>query len=334
MRQGALRSLAWCLIAVATAVCVTPAPAASADSAPFQLVEPRRLELTYVVTVRSNAAVSDLELQVPLFSGTLPPHQNLAAVTVLPPGRLQNDENGSMSARARWASLSPESPVTLVMQVQLQLFRPLFRIDPGLCLTPARAAGLAPYLQPEPGIESDHRDIRECARKVVGESSNPYEMSRLLFAFVNGHMRYDESAPSRGALWALESRRGVCQDYTNLYVALCRACGIPARRVYGFRYNLSDDGDLTSPRSLAGKRHVWAEVYLGQYRWVPVDPTFTYRVNGQKTVNFDYFGSFPPDDLHIATGFDDRQIEWRFRYSGKAPAVEAELSETLVQLAP
>lgn len=321
-----------CTVALlALTVGISGIPFAGASGHPFSLEDPRQLGLVYEVSLSSNAAVSDIELQVPIFTGALPAFQRVTDVTILPPGRLQTDGSGNTYAQARWNSLTPASPVRLAVQVRLEIYRPLYRVDPGLCVNDGRLAGLERYLRPETGIESDHQAIRSCAAKACGNASNPYEMSRQLFAFVNNHMNYDQSSASRGALWALESRRGVCQDYVDLFVALCRTSGIPARRVYGFRYNLRDDGDLESPRLLGDKHHVWAEVYLGDYGWVPVDPTYTYRVNGKKTVNFDYFGSFPSDDLHIATGLENPKMEWRFRYSGPTPSVEASLTETLIE---
>jgi transglutaminase-like putative cysteine protease len=63
------------------------------------------------------------------------------------------------------------------------------------------------------------------------------------------------------ALQVLASHRGDCNEHTQLYVAIARAAGIPARAAAGLAY-------------LDGKfyYHAWPEVYLGT--WVAVDPTF------------------------------------------------------------
>jgi hypothetical protein len=60
---------------------------------------------------------------------------------------------------------------------------------------------------------------------------------------------------------------GVCEDITDLYVALCRAAGIPSVEVVGFTYD--GDGGLTQ-----ANRHAWAEVYIPGYGWMDVDPTW------------------------------------------------------------
>ncbi|HTW83690.1 MAG TPA: transglutaminase family protein [Candidatus Sulfotelmatobacter sp.] len=62
-------------------------------------------------------------------------------------------------------------------------------------------------------------------------------------------------------------RRGVCQDFAHVLVALCRRAGIPARYVSGYVH--SGSGDMLG----AEASHAWAEAYLGSRGWIGVDPT-------------------------------------------------------------
>lgn len=57
----------------------------------------------------------------------------------------------------------------------------------------------------------------------------------------------------------LRSRRGVCQDFAHLMVALCRRSGLPARYVCGLMQG-------------EGATHAWVEVNDGQC-WYAFDPT-------------------------------------------------------------
>jgi transglutaminase-like putative cysteine protease len=81
----------------------------------------------------------------------------------------------------------------------------------------------------------------------------------------------------------LRLRAGDCNEHTQLYVALARSIGIPARSAAGLAY-------------VRGKfyYHAWPEVHLGD--WVPVDPTF---------------GQFPAEAAHLrfVTGGFTRQAE-------------------------
>jgi transglutaminase-like putative cysteine protease len=69
---------------------------------------------------------------------------------------------------------------------------------------------------------------------------------------------------------ALETRRGVCQDFAHLMIAALRHLGLPARYVSGYiaPNSMSDGPD---PSSIA--THAWAEVMLPDLGWVGIDPT-------------------------------------------------------------
>lgn len=66
---------------------------------------------------------------------------------------------------------------------------------------------------------------------------------------------------------ALQSMRGVCQDYAHIMTALLRGIGIPCRYVSG--YLVSNNTD----RSVPDATHAWVEAYLPQTGWIGFDPT-------------------------------------------------------------
>lgn len=67
-------------------------------------------------------------------------------------------------------------------------------------------------------------------------------------------------------------KRGNCRHFATAFVVLCRSQGIPARIVTGFL-----PGELnktTGYWEIRGKHaHVWAEIYLPYWNWVPFDAT-------------------------------------------------------------
>jgi transglutaminase-like putative cysteine protease len=67
---------------------------------------------------------------------------------------------------------------------------------------------------------------------------------------------------------ALESRRGVCQDFTHIMIALVRRLQIPCRYVSGYLFQQGDE-----VRSPEGATHAWAEAWLPDLQWVGFDPT-------------------------------------------------------------
>lgn len=93
------------------------------------------------------------------------------------------------------------------------------------------------------------------------------ELSRVLyesFAYEPGATDADSPIDH-----ALSSRSGVCQDFSQIMIAICRDWGIPARYVSGYLFTGRDDGD----RSSSDASHAWVEVFLPGLRWVGFDPT-------------------------------------------------------------
>lgn len=69
---------------------------------------------------------------------------------------------------------------------------------------------------------------------------------------------------------ALESRRGVCQDYSHIMITVLReVLRIPARYVSGYLFHRIEDKD----RSAADATHAWVEAYLPRLGWLGLDPT-------------------------------------------------------------
>ncbi len=64
----------------------------------------------------------------------------------------------------------------------------------------------------------------------------------------------------------LKNPGGKCTDIHSVFVALCRAAGVPAREIFGVRIGKKEVQDISN------WQHCWAEFYLPGYGWVPVDP--------------------------------------------------------------
>jgi transglutaminase-like putative cysteine protease len=119
------------------------------------------------------------------------------------------------------------------------------------------------FLRPEPLIESDDGTIKQRAAELKARTS--LLTAEKINNWVAGHIDYiGYVARNRGAAYALKQRRGDCTEYAFLFVALCRASGIPARPVAGFVCTHSTVVDF-------GDYHNWAEFYLDG-RWHTADP--------------------------------------------------------------
>jgi transglutaminase-like putative cysteine protease len=68
---------------------------------------------------------------------------------------------------------------------------------------------------------------------------------------------------------ALSHRKGVCQDFAHIMIAILRSLRIPARYVSGYLHHRKQDHD----RSSDGATHAWVEAWLPSLGWVGLDPT-------------------------------------------------------------
>ena len=140
-----------------------------------------------------------------------------------------------------------------------------------------------PELADEPMLQVHTRDMIGLALGIIGDERTPRLMVQKLEQWVSDSLAKTATLGVPNALAVLHSRKGDCNEHAQLFVALVRALGIPARVATGLLY-------------VNGKFYydAWAEVWLGE--WVAVDPTF---------------GQFPADAAHLrfVVGGLSRQAE-------------------------
>jgi len=122
---------------------------------------------------------------------------------------------------------------------------------------------VARWLKPSTLAQSDAPEIIKLARQIVGGETDSYRAASRIQAWVFRNVRKKLVAALSNALDVLKHKKGDCSEHTILFVALCRAAGIPARQVVGIGY---------SPRMKGFGYHAWGEVYVG--KWVAMDPTW------------------------------------------------------------
>jgi transglutaminase-like putative cysteine protease len=134
---------------------------------------------------------------------------------------------------------------------------------------------LSLYTKDEYYIDSNSRQIQSIVDAVAGEETVPVKIAEKLYNYVTNRMEYDEKRLTSGAgsysyaSEILQRGKGVCTDYSILYIALCRAAGIPAKFVQGIPvFSILTDGQGSLPYA-----HAWVEIKLPVYGWVPIDVT-------------------------------------------------------------
>ncbi|WNB91831.1 transglutaminase-like domain-containing protein [Bacillus sp. NEB1478] len=120
------------------------------------------------------------------------------------------------------------------------------------------------YTLPSRGIQSDAPEIRRLAEQLTKNKKIQKDKALAVYEYVAKNVKYDlDKLNNRtfefddSALKTLAEKKGVCQDFAYLTIALLRASGMEAQMVTGY----------------AGQSHGWVETKVDG-RWLTMDPTW------------------------------------------------------------
>ena len=124
---------------------------------------------------------------------------------------------------------------------------------------------LSVYLNKNEKIDIN-QEIQQLALALIDE--DPLKTAYQIAEWIRKNVKYDLQLANQvmPASWVLKNKRGVCSEYSILFIALCRSINLPARYVSGLAYS---DGKF--------EEHAWAEVAIkngSNLVWIPFDITF------------------------------------------------------------
>lgn len=122
------------------------------------------------------------------------------------------------------------------------------------------------YLQDDTKFSLSNDVIQKGVKAAVGDETNPYWIGRNIYEYVMKNVEYELIGGWDIAPIVLGRGSGSCSEFTFVFIAMCRAAGLPARYVG----SLAVRGDDASWDDVF---HRWAEIYLPNYGWVPADPS-------------------------------------------------------------
>jgi transglutaminase-like putative cysteine protease/predicted glutamine amidotransferase len=131
---------------------------------------------------------------------------------------------------------------------------------------------LQPFLLPLELAESELRELSEYAMSFAVR--NDFDLVDTLLDMNQSIFREYKYTPGATTVFTTPfevyaNRRGVCQDFTNLFICLARLLGLPARYVCGYLWT----GPKNPNQRQAEASHAWAQVFLPEVGWKGFDPT-------------------------------------------------------------
>lgn len=215
-------------------------------------------ELSYKFSVPGETHNIEFTVLVPK---TIPGRQNIISIkySPRPSGIIDKNEN----RYARFIFNNPDRYEKVRMSVKVELFRyDLFTARKNRDTYCRQNEQLNDFLIDEKYIEKDNRLIREIAEEIEGKTE--VDVVKNIYDYVLDNMQYGILGRKNfGAVKAAQLGKGDCTEYSDLFVALCRAKNIPARVISGYIVGFGKNST----------KHNWAEVYLQQFGWVPFDPS-------------------------------------------------------------
>lgn len=88
------------------------------------------------------------------------------------------------------------------------------------------------FLRPSPLIESRNKRIVTIAKELEDDSLSAWKQVEKNYEWVRENITYKFDKVNRSCLEALDNGHGDCGELTSLFIAICRAQGVPARSVW------------------------------------------------------------------------------------------------------
>jgi transglutaminase-like putative cysteine protease/predicted glutamine amidotransferase len=169
-------------------------------------------------------------------------------------------------------AIEARSTVELYDTDPLQFRAPRERSTIPLVWMPWQQQVLQPFLLPQELPESQLVELTEYAMSFV--KRNDSDLLDTLLDINSSIFREYEYRQGSTTVYTTPfdvyaNRRGVCQDFTNLFICMARLLGVPARYTCGYIYC----GPQNPNQRQALASHAWVQLYLPEVGWRGFDPT-------------------------------------------------------------
>ncbi|RLG20821.1 hypothetical protein DRN74_04360 [Candidatus Micrarchaeota archaeon] len=182
-------------------------------------------------------------------------------------------------------------------------------------LMPLNLPSMKEYLKSSGKITPNNTQIRALAKEISHGLPRELDVIKAVVDWVRQNIEYyyDENRTITvlTAQQLLQTKKGVCGDFSVLTASLLRSLGIPTKYIEGWQYT----GE-------SFQLHAWLEAYVPGTGWVSVDPT-----NGE-------IGLLDAGHIKVMEGVDPSEMANKIRYVGTLPDYKIKRNVTLLTYKP
>ena len=197
----------------------------------------------------------------------------------------------------------------------------------------------AVYTESSEFWEVDEPQIQSKASELKGSEDEVYKILKNTYDFIVDSIDYSDIKRfglnvRHGALATLNGNAAVCMEYSDLYIALLRAQGVPARAAFGYGYDSKQPADEQ-------ELHQWVQAYIPTTEtWLNIDVTWGESgpalIGGDMNHFLTHVASVHPNDPATLSGrtygskvsFDS--VQFRIETLESIPNKEFDTSEDLL----
>lgn len=191
--------------------------------------------------------------------------------------------------------------------------------EPSAEVTPLGQEDRARYLEDRPNYQMKSPVIAALRDKLTRPEMKDAEKVAAVFNYLVENFKYVRDSKWDPAPEVLQRKTGSCSEYTFSFISMMRACGIPCRYTGALVLNGERKTKYDEKIHEDAVFHRWAEVYLKEYGWYPVDGS---RAGGDVRRFGNYLnniGRLPAGvlQLYSGDGGEDSYLGWDYTSCAK-----------------
>jgi len=194
---------------------------------------------------------------------------------------------------------------------------------------------ISKYTKEDTYWEKSSKIVDSIKDKIYNKDQNVSQNAFNIYEYVINNFEYNTDVVNKsyidrkGALNALTLKEPIaCMEFTDVFVAIARNMGIPAREING--YAITNDTKSNTPASINIKGgdllHSWAEFYDPNFGWVQIDPTWG------NTSKIDYFTKLDTNHFAFVTRGIDSEYPLpagMYRYENNTKLINIDFSNSI-----